>query len=198
VKRRHPDGAGKRNRRSLVGPPVRSEGVDRAEKSEVVGTLNQMFKDAGTVVVAHYAGLTVADMTGLRARMREAGASVRVAKNRLVRRALEGTDASHIADLFRGPTLIAYSDDPVAAPRVVVEFAKTNEKLIILGGAFGRSNLDVDGIKALAALPSLDELRATLAGLVAAPARKIAQVVGAPAGRLARVVGAHARQSEAA
>jgi len=172
--------------------------VDRAEKSEVVGTLNQMFKDAGTVVVAHYAGLTVADMTGLRARMREAGASVRVAKNRLVRRALEGTDASHIADLFRGPTLIAYSDDPVAAPRVVVEFAKTNEKLIILGGAFGRSNLDVDGIKALAALPSLDELRATLAGLVAAPARKIAQVVGAPAGRLARVVGAHARQSEAA
>ncbi len=172
--------------------------MDRAEKSEVVGTLNQMFKDAGTVVVAHYAGLTVADMTGLRARMREAGASVRVAKNRLVRRALEGTDASHIADLFRGPTLIAYSDDPVAAPRVVVEFAKTNEKLIILGGAFGRSNLDVDGIKALAALPSLDELRATLAGLVAAPARKIAQVVGAPAGRLARVVGAHARQSEAA
>ena len=172
--------------------------MERAEKSEVVTALNQVFKDTGTVVVAHYSGLTVADMTALRARMREAGAGVRVAKNRLIKRALEGTDVSHIADLFTGPTVIAYSSDPVAAPKVAVEFARSNGKLIILGGAIGQTNLDPDGVKALAALPSLDELRAMLVGLVASPARRIAQVVAAPAARIARVVGAHARQSEAA
>ena len=172
--------------------------MERAEKSEVVTALNQVFKDTGTVVVAHYSGLTVADMTALRARMREAGAGVRIAKNRLIKRALAGTDVSHIADLFTGPTVIAYSSDPVAAPKVAVEFARSNGKLIILGGAIGQTNLDPDGVKALAALPSLDELRAMLVGLVASPARRIAQVVAAPAARIARVVGAHARQSEAA
>jgi len=172
--------------------------VDRAEKGEVVTALNQVFKDTGIVVVARYTGLTVADMTALRARMREAGGKVRVAKNRLVKRALEGTDVGHIADLFTGPTVIAYSSDPVTAPKVAVEFAKTNEKLVILGGAFGQTNLDPDGVKALAALPSLDELRATLVGLIATPARRIAQVVAAPAAQVARVVGAYAEKSEAA
>ena len=172
--------------------------MERAEKAEVVTALNQVFKDAGSVVVAHYSGLTVANMTALRARMREAGAGVRVAKNRLVKLALEGTDVSHIADLFTGPTVIAYSHDPVAAPKVAVDFARTNQKLVILGGAFGRTNLGPDGVTALAALPSLDELRAKLVGLIATPATRIAQVVAAPAAQLARVVGAYARQSEAA
>jgi large subunit ribosomal protein L10 len=172
--------------------------VDRAEKSEVVTGLNQVFKNTGIVVVARYSGLTVADMTALRARMREAGARVRVAKNRLVKRALEGTDVGHIADLFSGPTVIAHSRDPVAAAKVAVEFAKTNGNLVILGGAFGRTNLDPDGVKALAALPSLDELRAKLVGLVASPARRVAQVVAAPAAQVARVIGAYADKSKAA
>jgi large subunit ribosomal protein L10 len=172
--------------------------VDRAEKSEVVTGLNQVFKNTGIVVVARYSGLTVADMTALRARMREAGARVRVAKNRLVKRALEGTDVGHIADLFSGPTVIAHSRDPVAAAKVAVEFAKTNGNLVILGGAFGRTNLDPDGVKALAALRSLDELRAKLVGLVASPARRVAQVVAAPAAQVARVIGAYADKSKAA
>jgi len=172
--------------------------VDRAEKSEVVATLNEVFRTTGIVVVARYSGLTVADMTALRARMREAGAKVRVAKNRLVKRALEGTDVGHMADLFTGPTVIAYSSDPVAAPKVAVEFAKTNGNLVILGGAFGQTNLGPDGVTALAALPSLDELRAQLVGLVVTPARRIAQVVAAPAAQIARVVDGHARKGEAA
>lgn len=172
--------------------------MERAEKREAVTTLNQVFKDTGTVVVAHYAGLTVADMTALRARMREAGGGVKVAKNRLVKLALEGTDVAHIADLFTGPTVIAFSKDPVAAAKVTVDFAKTNEKLEILGGAFGKTNLNLDGIKALATLPSLDELRAKLVGMIATPATRIAQVVAAPAAQVARVVGAYAKKGEAA
>lgn len=172
--------------------------MERAEKREVVSTLNQVFANTGVIVVAHYSGLTVADMTALRAQMREAGAAMKVAKNRLVKLALEGTDAAHITDLFTGPTVIAYSDDPVAAPKVAVEFAKTNDRLVILGGAFGETNLDLDGVRALAALPSLDELRAKLVGMIATPATRIAQVVAAPAAQVARVVGAYAQQSEAA
>ena len=172
--------------------------MERAEKSEVVTALNQVFKDTGTVVVAHYAGLTVADMTSLRGRMREAGGGVKVAKNRLVKLALQGTDVAHIADLFKGPTVIAYSKDPVAAAKVAVDFAKTNEKLVILGGAIGKTNLNPDGVKALAAMPSLDELRAKLVGMIQTPATRIAQVVAAPAAQIARVVGAYARKSEAA
>lgn len=172
--------------------------MERAEKSELVTQLNQAFKGAGTVVVAQYAGLTVAEMTSFRGRMRAAGGSVKVAKNRLAKRALEGTDVAHIADLFKGPTVIAYSTDPVAAAKVSIDFAKGNDKLVILGGAFGKTNLKPDGIKALAEMPSLDELRAKLVGMIKTPATRIAQVVGAPAAQIARVVGAHARKSEAA
>jgi large subunit ribosomal protein L10 len=164
----------------------------------MVSSLGQVFKDTGTIVVAHYAGLTVADMTTLRARMRDAGAGVKVAKNRLAKLALKGTDAEAIADLFKGPTVIAFSRDPVAAAKVATDFAKTNEKLVILGGAMGRTSLNPEGVKALAALPSLDELRAKLLGLIAAPAQRVAQVVAAPAAQIARVVGAYASKSEAA
>jgi large subunit ribosomal protein L10 len=172
--------------------------VERAEKAELVSSLNQVFKDTGVIVVAHYAGLNVADMTDLRAKMRDAGASVKVAKNRLAKLALKGTDAETIADLFTGPTVIAYSNDPVAAPKVASDFAKSNDKLVILGGAMGGTNLDADGVKALAALPSLDELRGKLVGLIATPATRIAQVLAAPAGQVARVFGAYAEKGEAA
>jgi large subunit ribosomal protein L10 len=172
--------------------------VDRAEKSEAVTALNQVFKDAGTVVVAHYTGLTVAQMTAFRAKMRDAGAGVKVAKNRLAKLALKGTDAETIADLFKGPTVIAFSKDPVAAPKVATDFAKANDKLVILGGSMGRTSLDADGVKALASLPSLDELRGKLVGLISSPATRVAQVVAAPAAQLARVVGAYANKSEAA
>ena len=172
--------------------------MERAEKGEAVTALNQVFKDTGTVVVAQYTGLTVADMTSLRGKMRAAGGGVKVAKNRLVKRALQGTDAVHIADLFKGPTVIAYSSDPVAAAKVSTDFAKTNEKLVILGGAMGKTNLSPDGIKALASLPSLDELRAKLVGMLQTPATRIAQIVAAPASQVARVVGAYARKGEAA
>ena len=172
--------------------------MDRAEKSEMVATLNAVFKDTGAIVVAHYAGLTVADMTALRARMRAAGASVKVAKNRLAKLALKGTEAEGIIDLFKGPTVIAYSKDPISAPKVATDFAKTNDKLVILGGAMGRTALDPNGVKALATMPSLDELRAKLVGMIKSPATRVAQVVAAPAAQLARVVGAYARKSEAA
>jgi large subunit ribosomal protein L10 len=172
--------------------------MERAEKGETIAALNQVFKDTGTVVVAQYAGLTVAEMTSLRGKMRAAGGGVKVAKNRLVKRALQGTDAVHIADLFKGPTVIAYSSDPVAAAKVSTDFAKTNEKLVILGGAMGKTNLSPDGIKALASLPSLDELRAKLVGMLQTPATRIAQIVAAPASQVARVVGAYARKGEAA
>ncbi len=172
--------------------------MDRAAKRELVSTLNTVFSDTGVVVVAHYAGLTVADMQSLRGRMKQVGASVKVAKNRLAQIALEGTDVASISGLMKGPTLIAYSDDPVAAPKAAVEFAKANDKLVILGGAMGATALNADGVKALASLPSLDELRAKLVGLVQAPATKIAQVVNAPASKLARVFGAYAKEGEAA
>ena len=172
--------------------------MERAEKREAVTALNQVFKDTGTFVVAHYSGLTVANMTALRARMREAGGGVKVAKNRLVKLALEGTDVAHIADLFTGPTVIIHSKDPVAAAKVTVDFAKTNDKLVILGGAIGKTNLKPDGVQALAMLPSLDELRAKLIGMISTPATRIAQIVAAPAAQVARVVGAYARKGEAA
>jgi large subunit ribosomal protein L10 len=172
--------------------------VERAEKAELVTSLNQVFKDTGTIVVAHYAGLTVADMTALRAKMRDAGAGVKVAKNRLAKLALKGTDAEGIVDLFKGPTVIAFSRDPVAAAKVASDFAKTNDKLVILGGAMGRTSLDPDGIKALAALPSLDELRARLVGLCKAPATKVAQLSKEPAAKAARLLKAYAEKRGAA
>jgi len=172
--------------------------VDRAEKKELVAELNDIFKKTSVVVVAHYSGLTVAQLQGLRKQMRAAGASVQVAKNRLAKIALEGSDVASIAPLMKGPTLIAYSSDPVAAPKVAVDFAKANDKFVILGGAMGKTSLNTDSVKALASLPSLDELRAKLIGLIQAPATKIAQVVNAPAAKLARVFGAYANRDEAA
>nr|WP_245197600.1 50S ribosomal protein L10 [Jiella mangrovi] len=174
------------------------EAVDRAEKREFVTTLNETFKASSTVVVAHYAGLTVAQMNDYRSKMREAGGSVKVAKNRLAKIALQGTDAEGISNLFEGQTLIAYSSDPVAAAKVTNDFAKANEKLVILGGAMGTSTLDADGVKALATMPSLDELRAKLVGMIQTPATRIAGVVQAPAAQLARVFGAYAKKDEAA
>jgi large subunit ribosomal protein L10 len=176
----------------------RREQVDRAAKQELVTELNGVFKASSVVIVAHYAGLTVADMQKLRMQMKQAGAKVKVAKNRLAKIALDGTDAAVVAPLLKGPTVIAYSGDPVAAPKVASDFAKTNEKFVILGGAMGKTALNPDGVKALAALPSLDELRAKLVGLVQAPATKIAQLVNAPAAKVARVIQAYADKGEAA
>lgn len=172
--------------------------MDRAEKRELVSTLNEVFSSSGVVVVAHYGGLSVADMTALRSQMREAGGAVKVAKNRLAKLALEGTDVAHITELFEGQTLIAYSDDPVAAPKVTSAFAKDNEKLVVLGGAMGATHLDAGGVKALATMPSLDELRAKIVGMINTPATRIAQVVNAPAGGVARVIQAYADKGEAA
>lgn len=172
--------------------------MDRAEKRELVTGLNEAFKGAGSVVVAHYAGITVAQMNDLRSKMRAAGGTVKVAKNRLARIALQGTDSEGIQALFTGQTLIAYSEDPVAAPKVASDFAKTNDKLVILGGAMGATSLNADGVKALATMPSLDELRARLVGMISTPATRIAQIVNAPAAAVARVIGAYARENEAA
>jgi large subunit ribosomal protein L10 len=176
----------------------RRELLDRAAKSEAITALGEVFKATKVVVVAHYSGLTVAQMQTLRRQMKQAGASVKVAKNRLAKIALEGSDVASIAPLLKGPALIAFSGDPVAAPKVAVDFAKTNEKFIILGGAMGTTTLDPNGVKALAALPSLDELRAKIVGLIQAPATKIAQVVNAPAAKVARVVQAYASKTESA
>ena len=178
--------------------PRKSGNVDRAEKKELIAALNAAFKATNVVVVAHYSGLTVAQMQVLRKQMRQAGASVRVAKNRLAKIALEGTDVASIGSLLKGPTLIATSNDPVAAPKVAVDFAKGHEKFVILGGAMGKTALNPDGVKALASLPSLDELRAKLVGLLVAPATKIAQLVNAPAAKVARVVQAYAKKAETA
>jgi large subunit ribosomal protein L10 len=172
--------------------------VDRAAKAELVTTLNEVFKTANVVVVAHYSGLTVAQMQTLRRQMKLAGGTVKVTKNRLAKIALEGTDVAPIASLLQGPTLLAYSGDPVAAPKVAVDFAKAHERFVILGGAMGSTALNADGVKALASLPSLDELRAKLIGLIQAPATKVAQLANAPAAKLARVFQAYADKSEAA
>jgi len=171
--------------------------VDRAEKKEAVATLHDVFSKTGVVVVARYSGLTVAQLQNLRKQAREAGASVQVAKNRLAKIALEGTDVASIGALLKGPTLIAYSDDPVAAPKVASAFAKDFDKFVILGGAMGATALNPDGVKSLATMPSLDELRGKLVGLISAPATKIAQLSTAPAAKLARVFGAYANKDAA-
>jgi len=172
--------------------------VDRAAKQEAIAELKGVFSTSEVVVVAHYSGLTVSQMQTLRKQMSQAGGKVKVAKNRLAKIALEGTDAASIAPLMKGPTVIAYSGDPVAAPKVAVDFAKTNEKFVILGGSMGKTSLDLDGVKALASLPSLDELRGKLVGLIMAPATKIAQLANAPAAKVARVVSAYASKAPAA
>ena len=171
--------------------------MDRSQKADAVAELNSVFNEAGVVVITRNLGLTVAASTELRGKMREAGASYKVAKNRLAKLALKDTDYEGISEMLSGPTALGYSADPVAAAKAAVDFAKSNDRLEIVGGAMGGQLLDEAGIRALASLPSLDELRGTLVGLINAPATKIAQVVNAPAAKLARVFGAYGA-SEAA
>ena len=172
--------------------------MDRAAKEELVTQLHEVFQNTGVIVVAHYAGLSVAQMTDYRNRMRDAGGKVKVAKNRLAKIALEGTDLADMTDFLTGPTCLSYSEDPIAAAKVAVEYAKTNEKLVIVGGAMGKSVLDANGVKALAALPSLDELRGKIVGLIQAPMVKIVRTVNEPGAQLARVIQAKSAQADAA
>ena len=172
--------------------------MDRTEKKGLIDELNGVFQKTSVVVVAHYSGLTVVQLQRLRKQMREAGATVQVTKNRLTKIALEGTDVASIGSLLTGPTILAYSDDPVAAPKAAAAFAKDFDKFVILGGAMGRTALDPNGVRSLATMPSLDELRGKLIGLVQAPATKLAQLTTAPAGKLARVFQAYADKDGAA
>jgi large subunit ribosomal protein L10 len=173
--------------------------VDRIEKREFVAELSEVFAETSMVVVTRNAGMTVADVTALRRKMREAGASFKVAKNRLALLALEGTRFDGISPLMKGPTALAWSKDPVAVAKAAIDFAKTNDKFVLVGGALGNQVLDANGIKALSELPSLDSLRAKILGLIQAPATKVAGVLQAPAGQLARVFAAYAdSKSEAA
>jgi large subunit ribosomal protein L10 len=171
--------------------------MDRAQKKDAVAQLKQTFNETSVVVVTRNLGLTVAQSTDLRNRMRDAGARYKVAKNTLTLIALEGTTYAPLSDLMTGPTALATSPDPVAAAKAAVDFAKTNDRLEIVGGAMGETVLDADGIKALASLPSLDELRARIVGLVQAPATKIARTINEPGAQLARVIGAYAAKDAA-
>jgi len=162
--------------------------VDRAQKEQVVEELGQIFESSGVVVVAHYEGLTVAEMQDLRAQMREVGGSVRVAKNKLAKIALEGRPCASIAEHLTGMTVLSYSEDPVAAAKVVVDYAKGNDKLQILGGSMGEDALDIAGVKAVAAMPSREELIASIVGCIGAPASNIAGAIGAPASNIASVL----------
>ena len=172
--------------------------MDRSQKEELVASLHQTFSETNLVVITQQSGMTVAEVSDLRRKMLAAGASYKVTKNRLTRLALEGTKFEALKELFTGPTAVAVSADPVAAAKVCVAFAKTNEKLIIVGGAMGETKLDPQAIQALATLPSLDELRGKLIGVLQAPATKVAGVVQAPAAQLARVFSAYGSQGEAA
>lgn len=172
--------------------------MDRAQKEKVVEELGQIFESSGVVVVAHYAGLTVAEMQDLRARMREAGGSVRVAKNRLAKIALEGKPCASIADLLTGMTVLTYSEDPVAAAKVAESFAKDNSKFEILGGAMGETALDRAGVKAVSDMPSREELIASIAGCIGAPASNIAGAIGAPASNIASILSTIEERAEAA
>jgi large subunit ribosomal protein L10 len=171
--------------------------MDRAQKAAAVADLKQTFSEVGVVVVTRNLGLTVAQSTQLRTKMREAGATYKVSKNKLAKIALDGTDYLSLGDMLTGPVGLASSIDPVAAAKVVVDFAKTTDKLEIVGGAMGATALNVEGVKALATLPSLDELRAKIVGLVQAPAQKLASITQAPAGQLARVFGAYGAKEAA-
>ncbi|MCW6531759.1 MULTISPECIES: 50S ribosomal protein L10 [Sphingomonas] len=171
--------------------------MDRAQKAAAVAELNRTFSEVGVVVVTRNHGMSVAQSTQLRNKMREAGASYKVSKNRLAKIALDGTDYLSLGDMLTGPVGLASSIDPVAAAKVAVEFAKTNDKFEIVGGAMGANALDVEGVKALATLPSLDELRAKIVGLLVAPATKLATVTQAPAAQLARVLKAYSEKEAA-
>ena len=171
--------------------------MDRTEKREFVASLATVFAETSFVLVAQNKGLTVADVSELRRRMRAAGATYKVAKNRLATLALEGTRFQGVSPLLKGPTAIAWSTDPVAVAKTAVEFARTNDKFVVLGGALGTQNLDATGIKALAELPSLETLRAQLVGLIQTPATRIAGILQAPGGQVARVLSAYAKKDEA-
>ena len=171
--------------------------MDRTQKEDLVASMHQSFSEAELVVITHYTGLSVAEMTDLRAQVRDAGASFKVTKNRLTKLALAGTKFEGLSDMFTGPTAIAYSEDPVAAAKVTAAYAKKNDKLVIIGGALGENMLDQSGVKALADMPSLDELRGKIVGLLQAPATKVAGVLQAPGGQVARVISAYG-SSEAA
>ena len=171
--------------------------MDRSQKADAVAQLSEVFAQSGVVVVTRNLGLTVDQSTELRTKMREAGATYKVAKNRLAKLALKDTDYTGLDEFLTGPTALGYSEDPVAAAKAVVEFAKTTDKIEILGGSMGAQKLDEAGVRALASLPSLDELRGTIVGLVNAPATKVAQVVNAPAAKLARVFGAYGSKEAA-
>ena len=170
--------------------------MDRTEKRDFVASLATVFADMSMVVVTRPNGLTVAEVTNLRRKMRDAGATYRVAKNRLAILALDGTPVGGIAPLLKGPTALAWSRDPVAVAKVAVEFARTNEKFTVLGGCLGSQMLDAAGVKALSELPSLDALRGKLLGLLNAPATRIAGILQAPGGQLARVLAAYAKKDE--
>ena len=171
--------------------------MDRSQKAESVAQLNAVFNEVGVVVVTRNLGLSVKQSTDLRAKMREAGGTYKVAKNRLAKLALKDTQYQGLEEYLTGPTALAWSTDPVAAAKAAVDFAKTNDKLEIVGGAMGSTVLDANGVKALAAMPSLDELRGKIVGLVNAPATKVAQLVNAPAAKLARVFGAYGAKEAA-
>lgn len=170
--------------------------MEKAKKKEVVEQLTGVFGEIETIIIAQNAGLTVAEFTKLRQKVRATGSSIQVAKNRLVKIALKGTKFEALSDKFKGPTTITYSKDPVSAAKAIAEFAKDNQKLVIVGGAMGNTVLDLAGVKNLASMPSLDELRAKLVGLINAPATKLVQVIQAPAGQLARIFGAKAAKGE--
>ena len=172
--------------------------MDRTEKRDFVAGLARVFAETSMVVVTRNRGLTVAEATDLRRRMRAAGATFRVAKNRLATRALEGTKFATIQPLLKGPTALAWAVDPIAVAKATVEYGRVNDKLVVLGGALGARALDPDGVRALAELPGLEQLRAGLLGLIATPATRLAGVLAAPAGGLARVFGAFARTAEPA
>ena len=171
--------------------------MDRAQKRESVAALKRTFTETNVVVVTRNLGLTVAQSTDLRTKMRDAGAAYKVTKNTLTLIALEGTTYAPLSDLMTGPTALATSSDPVAAAKAAVDFAKTNDRLEIVGGAMGETLLDAQGVKSLAALPSLDELRARIVGLIQAPATKIARTISEPGAMLARVIGAYAAKDAA-
>jgi large subunit ribosomal protein L10 len=171
--------------------------MDRAQKQEAIETLKGVFADSGTVVVTHYLGLTVAEMTDLRGKLREQGAQLKVVKNTLAQKALDGSVGEAGDALFKGPVAIAFAPDPVSAAKVATQYAKDNDKFTVVGGLMGQQVLDQKGVSALATLPSLDQLRGKIIGLIQAPATKIAGVLQAPAGQLARVMGAYAAKDAA-
>ncbi|QJE73651.1 50S ribosomal protein L10 [Aerophototrophica crusticola] len=172
--------------------------MDRTQKEATIAALNTQLQQAGLIVVTKQSGMTVAEVSDLRRRMRAAGASYKVTKNRLARIALKGTQFENTGDLFKGPTAIAYSKDPVAAAKVAIEYAKANDKFQVVGGGLGTQLLDAKGIEALSKLPSLDELRAGLLGMIKTPATRIAGILQQPGGQVARVLAAYAKKDEAA